>query len=447
MSNIILERGKEKISHFGGIAIVSSFIQNLNSFKNINKYIYLGSTNRNAIQADKIILSLCLLNCVSYRSFSNLDILCQDQAIQQILDTTFSSVTFRQKLDSMAKLGCIEEYIDNINVDTLKKADLLKVIINGKDYYTLDIDVTPFCNDNCKKEGVEYTYKKFVGFAPIMAYLGGYALCFSLRPGSQHSENGAVEFLQRCINIINKIGIPLNKILVRVDSGHDDYKFLEKCIENGLKFIIKRNLRSENRDKIFENTKNSPTSTIEYNEYLDIYHNIDYYTKNKKLINSGIKGSKNVVNIVKIFVKKIKDNMPLLQPEIEVQCWWTNLKTSAERITKLYCEHATSEQYHSEVKSEMNLERLPSSKFKTNSLILQIAAISFNVLKKMGDLYIKYGKDFFRNVTQDRPRIKTIIKNLCYRVCKVVHHARKVFFRFGVDDLFFDAIRYIYKKV
>jgi hypothetical protein len=39
------------------------------------------------------------------------------------------------------------------------------------DMIPLDIDVTPMDNSGTQKEGVSWTYKKFEGYSPIMAYL------------------------------------------------------------------------------------------------------------------------------------------------------------------------------------------------------------------------------------------------------------------------------------
>lgn len=33
------------------------------------------------------------------------------------------------------------------------------------------MDVAPMDNSNTKKEGVSWTYKKFMGYAPMMAYI------------------------------------------------------------------------------------------------------------------------------------------------------------------------------------------------------------------------------------------------------------------------------------
>ena len=41
------------------------------------------------------------------------------------------------------------------------------------------------------------------------------------------------------------------------------------------------------------------------------------------------------------------------------------LDLPGEKLFDLYCEHATAEQYHAEIKSELDLERMPSGAFKT----------------------------------------------------------------------------------
>jgi hypothetical protein len=44
-----------------------------------------------------------------------------------------------------------------------------------------------------------------------------------------------------------------------------------------------------------------------------------------------------------------------------------------------YHAHGESEQYHSELKTDMDVERLPSGKFETNELVLELAMIAYNL--------------------------------------------------------------------
>ena len=56
----------------------------------------------------------------------------------------------------------------------------------------------------------------------------------------------------------------------------------------------------------------------------------------------------------------------------------------AQAIIALYADHGTHEQFHSEFKTDLDLERLPSGKFDTNYLVCQLAALAMNILRLMG---------------------------------------------------------------
>lgn len=60
-----------------------------------------------------------------------------------------------------------------------------------------------------------------------------------------------------------------------------------------------------------------------------------------------------------------------------------------DRHLKLYADHGTSEQFHSEIKSDMDMERLPSGKFETNQVILHLGALAYNILRIIGQQSIK----------------------------------------------------------
>ena len=69
-----------------------------------------------------------------------------------------------------------------------------------------------------------------------------------------------------------------------------------------------------------------------------------------------------------------KQGQALLVPEIEMEGWWTSLDLPDQQIIDLYSDHGTSEQFHSEFKTDMDIERPPSGKFATNQLVLSCAA-------------------------------------------------------------------------
>ena len=82
-----------------------------------------------------------------------------------------------------------------------------------------------------------------------------------------------------------------------------------------------------------------------------------------------------------------------------------------------------SEQYHSEIKTDMDLERFLSGKFDTNELILELAMPAYNILRMIGDESI--GPCHLMRHPVKRRRTGTVIKNLVMMACHITKHARK----------------------
>jgi len=83
------------------------------------------------------------------------------------------------------------------------------------------------------------------------------------------------------------------------------------------------------------------------------------------------------------------DGQLLLTPEVEVDTYWCSLDLKPEKAVKLYQDHGTPEQFHSEIKGELDLERLPSGYFETNDLVLHLGVFSYNVLRLVGQQSLK----------------------------------------------------------
>lgn len=81
----------------------------------------------------------------------------------------------------------------------------------------------------------------------------------------------------------------------------------------------------------------------------------------------------------------------LLLPEVEVHTWWTSLLAPPAEVIELYHRHATSEQFHSELKTDMDLERLPSGKFAVNALVLRLGMVAYNALRLYGQTALRPG--------------------------------------------------------
>lgn len=119
----------------------------------------------------------------------------------------------------------------------------------------------------------------------------------------------------------------------------------------------------------------------------------------------------------------------LLTPDIELNTWWTNLGWTDDDIITSYHSHGECEQYHSEIKTDMDVERLPSGKFTTNELVLELTVIAYNLLRMIGQESLKHKPD--RKHRIKRRRIRTVIGNLILCASHITQHARKKFLALG----------------
>ena len=106
-----------------------------------------------------------------------------------------ASPTLKQRLDSAT--GAFNDILLEESARMVRR--FAAVVTPGEgELVPIDIDVSPFDNSDTKKEKVEWTYKKFVGYAPIFAYVGkeGYLVNLELRPGSDHCQKGTKGFFQ-----------------------------------------------------------------------------------------------------------------------------------------------------------------------------------------------------------------------------------------------------------
>ncbi|PZN85261.1 MAG: hypothetical protein DM484_01650 [Candidatus Methylumidiphilus alinenensis] len=132
----------------------------------------------------------------------------------------------------------------------------------------------------------------------------------------------------------------------------------------------------------------------------------------------------------------------LLFPEYELEGWWTSLDAKPEKVIELYREHGTHEQFHSEIKSDLDLERLPSGKFDCNDLILHLAMLAYNSLRLIGQTGL-LGKASPVRHPAKRRRLKTVLQEIMYRAAQYIRKARKLVLDFGCQCPAFQAFALI----
>jgi len=257
-----------------------------------------------------------------------------------------------------------------------------------------------------------------------------------LRPGSQHSQKGFIPFMERVLKKARTL--TRKKLLVRLDSGHDALE-TRIVLRNADKvsYIIKWNPRKQDAGELCKraftegkvseprNGKRTALLTVRVRQT----HEGHTYMFTK---------------VVRVTERTIdKHGQVLLQPDVTVEGWWTNLDLPEKKIISLYREHAICEQFHSEFKTDLDLERLPSGKFATNALVLALGGFAYNILRFIGQLGLLGEKSPVRHPAKRR-RIKTVIQELIYLAARLIRSGRRLRLRFSRHCTVYDAFSATY---
>jgi hypothetical protein len=348
-----------------------------------------------------------------------------------------SAETLRQRLDEVAPT--LRPIADACSVGFLKKA---RVTISPLDtgHIPLDCDVFPMDNSKTKKEGVSRIYNGEDGYAPMAAYLGteGWCLELELREGSQHSQDGFIPFLERIIEKARSL--TSRKILMRLDSAHDALDTrVALAGQKNVSYIIKWNPRREDRPewarRIFKEGKVTNARDGKRIGLLTVYIQQVHKEKTYRF--------KRVMRVVERTIDR--RGQRLLTPEIEVEGWWTQLDLPEKDVIRLYEDRGTSEQFHAEIKSDMDMERLPSGKFATNGLVLTLGGLAYNILRAIGQLGLVSGETPLRHAAKRR-RIKTVMQELMYLAARLVRTGRRLKLVFSRHCPAFAAFRTVYTR-
>ena len=343
-----------------------------------------------------------------------------------------STETLRQRLDEVApELLCLA---DACSVEFLKKARVnITPLETG--HVPLDCDVFGMDNSKTKKEGVSRIYNGRDGFAPMAAYLGreGWCLELELREGSQHSQEGFIPFIKRVIEKARSL--TSRKLLVRLDSAHDALDSrVALAGHRNVSYIIKWNPRRQDQlewaRRIFDEGEVITPRTGK---------RVGLLTVHIRQVHEGrTYHFKRVMRAVERTIDRFGQR--LLVPEIEIEGWWTTLDLPMKRVIGLYEDHGTSEQFHSEIKSDLDMERLPSGKFATNALILTLGGLSYNILRFIGQIGLVDGHTPVRHPAKRR-RIRTVIQELMYLAARLVRTGRRLKLVFSRHCPAFEAFR------
>lgn len=431
MRTFKLEQSKtEVITPHGGLAVVGYSLNTMTSLAKTSRTI----VKRHGISNIDLIRTYLGLICLGKSDFEAVEQTRHDDFFKAAMGIkqSPSSARLRQRFDEDAR--ALIPLLDEASVEFLHNASIsVGTLVTG--HVPLDIDVFPMDNSNSKKEGVAYTYKGHDGYAPIAAYLGteGWCLGCELRPGNQHANKEFIHTLDRVLPRARHLTeAPL---LVRLDSAHDATDNRAYFRAHGVDYLIKWNPRSQ--DGLAWVDKAHAAGAL----WCHVRPG-----KMETLVSEPLDGTGDRL-IVKVTVRQsdAKGQM-FLEPEVSLEGWTTSLSSEiADEATvmALYCDHATSEQFHSEFKTDLDLERLPSGKFDTNDLVMAFAVFGYNILRWMGQRAL-LGSDAPVRHSAKRRRLRTVMQELMYMACRLISSGRQLSLRFGRNCPGFKAFSRVY---
>jgi Transposase DDE domain group 1 len=423
-----VKEGDEKLSSHCGLALIGALINRTGLRDRLNRTLLMNCKEPKISHADMVFAMTGLL-CLGKPDYDAIEPFRDNPFFSQSLglEACPSSPALRQRVDVIG--NAFDTIIKEESADLVRRTAprISPVKTSCGDFVPLDVDVSPFDNSKTSKQGVSRTYKGYDGYSPIFAYIGkeGYLANLELREGSQHCQKNTPQFLKASIQYAKRITD--QKLLLRLDSGNDSADNIDCCVAQKVDFIIKRNLRKEDPNAWLKLAMEIGTP-IACREGKKLWRGKTHH---------DLAGNPLVFPIFfEVTERATKKGQPLLFPEVTVDTYWVSLDLDPYEAIVLYHDHGTSEQFHSELKSDMDLERLPSERFSSNAVVLLLGMFAYNMLRLCGQESLREDNGNVERIPEHRKkaqrrRVRTVILDFIYMAGRVIHTSRKWFISFG----------------
>jgi len=406
----------------GGLPLVGQHLKRHALVDQVIDPLYPIQGNKGGLSTGSIVRSYLGLLCTAKSDFDAIENWRRDEFVARALGVAKipSSPALRQRLDVLGADGDRALYaIDEINFNLLRRAKIaITALPTG--HVPFDFDVFTMDNSNTAKEGVSRTYANYHGYAPIAGYLGleGWCVGLELREGSQHSAEETPEFLGRVLPRI--FTLTQKPILARADSGFDGGEIVAALLAHrprcNIDLLIKWNPRGFSVEAAHQQRADDPATSWQTPR------------PGKRIAlwsQPMVRGGHTLRCVMRLTERTIdKKGKKLLYPDLKLEGWLTTLDLPEAKVIALYEDHATHEQFHSEFKSDLDLERLPSGKFGTNDVVMALAMVAYNILRTIGQNTL-IGQHAPVRHPAKRRRLRTVIQEIIGVAARMTRHARK----------------------
>jgi hypothetical protein len=400
-----------------------------------------------------ILRSALGLLSLGHSDYEDIDAYRSDGFFPHALGTsaTPSKETLRQRLDKLARRKRTPLFValQSANIQLLQTQGATFSPVGGTRFIPLDFDVTPMDNTGSHKEGVEQTYKKGVeGYAPMMTYIGseGYLLNHQFRPGSDHSNTpGTLAYIKKTIRSARQL--TAEPLLARFDCANDAAENAYHLSgSDDVFYIIKRNGAHLDSEALATYVLKNYGELTAPQKGVKLY----FACRPGVVCVYDAKEQRHCADCREVYclveMRYDANGQRLLFPRREVHAWRTNLPAeafTAHEVVDLYKDHGTSEQFHAEFKGELDPERLPSGKFRTNRLLVALGQLAYNLLRLLGQQALR-SKLFFTKAPVARLRLRTVIRSLMCLPARFIVKCKRFCLKIPRHNPFSEVFRWIY---
>jgi Transposase DDE domain group 1 len=433
LNKFLLQRGSELLTDLAGLSLVGLA---LNQFARVRETLDGVLPKRSGLTVGELVLAYVGLLCTGKSDFDAIENHRQDEFFAAALGLSGvpAASTLRTQLDAQA--DGLMPHVDELSVALLQRADApITPLACG--LVPLDIDVFTMDNSGTRKDGVSRTYAGTDGFAPIAAYLGqeGWCLSLELRDGVWHSAKETAYTLERALPRAQ--ALTAAPLLVRWDSGfhsaplaHDiDAASQARQAAGGqaIYFLVKGNPRGLDVQALYTQRLDAGAIACLPREGKRVW---GWETRETHRRQQPTLAFRRIHCLIERTVDR--HGQIALLPQLEYAFWDTTLPATfrPSEVIERYQDHGTHEQFHSDFKTALDLERLPSGKFATNDLILSLAMLAYHVLRLIGQSALLSDDAPVRHPAKRR-RLKTVMQELITVSAKLVKHARPTLLNFG----------------
>jgi hypothetical protein len=418
-----LKESKKELTSYAGLALIGQCLEAVNVEAVLDGRIPVSQGMRTSDLAKSVVGLLSL----GKSDFEAIEAFRGDRFFKKALGIgkVPGSVWLRQRLDRVG--GAMLEPVDDLSVRLIERTEA--PITAHKGYVCLDMDTFVMDQSGTKKEDVSRTYQGVDGYTPLAAYLGneGWCVGLELRPGRWHSSLEADYFLERVFPRVERLVAQDLPVLLRMDSGFDSARLLfaaagerdrwaalGRCFE----YLIKWNPRKQDKAGWVAEAETAGAFVEKRAGKREARLSL--------IVERAWQKEKRPFRLVVRVIERTIDKrgQVLLIPDIQLEGWWTSLEEAEEKVIERYRDHGTHEQFHSEIKTDLDLERLPSGKFETNDCLLRLGMLAYNCLRLIGQLGLTGALAPLRHPAKRR-RLRTVLQEIMYRAAQVIHKARQ----------------------